>query len=94
MLLRFARPCSGSIVLLALHVGLDVGRRHQLHFVPRRGQFARPVVRRGTSLDVNDTGLKLQEKGYRAGTLGLGGFVIGAMAFLQFPAETKVRSAQ
>jgi hypothetical protein len=36
------------VVLVALHIGLDVLRRHQPHLVAERLQLPRPVMRRCT----------------------------------------------
>ena len=43
----------GGIVLMVLHIGLNVSWRHQPNLVTKRLQLARPVVRRGASLDAN-----------------------------------------
>ena len=43
----------GRIVLLALDVGLHIGRRHEPHGMPYGLQFARPMMRRCASLDAD-----------------------------------------
>ena len=42
-----------GIVLMPLHVGLHISRRHQSHSVAKRREFARPMMRRGASLDAD-----------------------------------------
>jgi len=51
---RFA-DCLGinGIILVPLHVGLHIGRRHQAHSVAERLQFARPMMRRRTRFESN-----------------------------------------
>src|SRR5580704_10850971 len=51
------------IVLMALHIGLHVGRRHQANSVTERLEFARPMVRRGAGLDTNQARRQLLEEG-------------------------------
>src|SRR5262249_20284850 len=36
----------GGIILLPLHVGLHIGRRHEPHAMPKRPDLARPMMRR------------------------------------------------
>ncbi len=52
----------GSVVLLALEVGLHVGRRHQPNGVAERLQLTRPVVGRSASLDADKAGWQLLEE--------------------------------
>jgi len=46
---------SSHVLLLTLDVGLHVSRRHQPHRMAECLELARPVVRRGASLDPNQT---------------------------------------
>ena len=46
---------SSHVILLTLDVGLHVSRRHQPHRMAECLELARPVVRRGASLDPNQT---------------------------------------
>src|SRR5690606_29974952 len=57
------------IVLLPLHERLHIGWWHQLDGVAKRGQFARPVVRRGARLDADRARRELREERDHAGTL-------------------------
>src|ERR1019366_3832365 len=50
------------IGLAALHVRLDVGRRHQPNLVAQPDQLARPVVARSASLHSDKTGRKLRKE--------------------------------
>ena len=59
------------IVLLTLDVGLHVGRRHQSHCMTKFLEFASPMVRRGVSLDCNQTRWKLLEERQHGATLRL-----------------------
>ena len=52
----------GSIVLLALEVGLHVGRRHQPNRVAERLQLTRPMMRRSASLDADKARWQLLEE--------------------------------
>jgi hypothetical protein len=52
----------GSIILVALNVRLHVLRRHQPYLVPKRGELARPVVRRCTRFQPNQTARKSAEE--------------------------------
>jgi hypothetical protein len=54
----------GSIVLLALEIGLHVGRRHQPNSVAEGLQLTRPMVGRSASLDANETRRKLLKEGH------------------------------
>jgi hypothetical protein len=45
-----------GIILVPLHIRLHVGRRHQAHGVAKRLELARPMMRRGASLDTNQAG--------------------------------------
>ena len=49
----------GGIVLLSLHIGLHVGRRHQPYSMAKRLKFARPMMRRRAGLDTNEAGRQL-----------------------------------
>jgi hypothetical protein len=46
----------GGVVLVPLHVRLNVGWRHQLHGVAQCLELARPVMRRGATLDADQAG--------------------------------------
>jgi len=60
---RFANRFGVSgVVLLALYVGLDVGRRHQSNFVANRLQLTGPVVACGACLDPHQASGQLREK--------------------------------
>ena len=48
-----------GIVLLSLDVRPHIGRRHQAHAMPKRREFARPMMRRGAGLDTNEARGKL-----------------------------------
>jgi hypothetical protein len=52
----------GGIVLVALDVRLHILRRHQPHLMPKRAQLARPVMRRRTRFQPNQTARKAAEK--------------------------------
>src|SRR6476659_5202996 len=52
----------GGIVLLALEIGLHVGRRHQSNSVAECLQLARPMVGRSASLDPNQARWQLLEE--------------------------------
>ena len=54
--------CVSRVILLPLHVGLHVGRRHQPHRVTQCLELARPVVRRGTGLYANQARWQLLEE--------------------------------
>ena len=45
----------GRVVLVALHIGLDVGRRHQPDFMAQGDKLPCPVMRRRTSLHADHT---------------------------------------
>src|SRR5215470_14756175 len=47
------RLCVGGIVLLPLHVGLHISRRHEPDAVAERLKFTRPIMGRGAGLDAN-----------------------------------------
>jgi hypothetical protein len=51
------------VVLVALHVGLHVARRHHPDLMAQRRDLARPIVRRGTGLHPYPTRRQLLEKG-------------------------------
>ena len=51
------------IVLMPLHIGLHVGRRHQANGVAECLQFARPMVRRGAGFDADQAWRQLLEEG-------------------------------
>src|SRR6516162_9001107 len=51
-----------GIVLMPLHIGLHVGRRHQAHGVAKGLKFARPMMRRGASFDTNQARRHLLEE--------------------------------
>ncbi len=42
-----------GIVLMSLHIGLYIGRRHQPHSMAKRLEFTRPMVRRSTGFDTD-----------------------------------------
>ena len=52
----------GRVGLAALHIGLDVGRRHQAHLMAQLDQLARPVMRRAARLDADQAGRQLGEE--------------------------------
>jgi hypothetical protein len=52
----------GGIILVALDVRLHVLRRHQPYLVPKRSELARPVVRRCTRFQPNQTARNLAEE--------------------------------
>jgi hypothetical protein len=60
-----------GIVLLSFNVRLHVGRWHQPHGVAQRLQLARPMVRRGASLNADQAWRKLLEKRQDEATLQL-----------------------
>ena len=69
---RFANGLSVSrIILLPLDVGLHVGRRHQSYGMTKCLEFARPMVRRGASLDADQTWRQLLEERQDLATLQL-----------------------
>src|SRR5688572_3734314 len=51
-----------SIVLLPLHVGLHIGRRHEPDLVTERLQFPRPMMRRSASFDANQARRNILEE--------------------------------
>src|SRR5277367_2335733 len=61
----------GGIVLLSLHIGLPVGRRHQPHGVAERLKFTRPMMRRRAGLDTNEAGRQLPKERQHISTLQL-----------------------
>ena len=60
-----------GIVLMPLHIGLHVGRRHQPHGVAKRLELARPMMRRGAGLDANQARRQLLEERQHVATLQL-----------------------
>ena len=50
------------IVLMPLHVGLHVGRRHQANGVAKRLELARPMMRRGAGFDTDKAWRQLLEE--------------------------------
>src|SRR5882672_10284692 len=59
---RFAnRLCISHVVLLPFDVRSYVGWWHQSHGMAKPLKFARPIVRRGTGLDANQTWRQLLE---------------------------------
>src|SRR5450759_1603526 len=54
--------CVSHVVLLPFDVGLYVSRRHQSHGMAKCLEFARPMVRRGASLDANQAWWQLLEE--------------------------------
>jgi len=61
----------GHIVLLPFDIGLHVGRRHQPNGMTDRLKFARPMVRRGASLDANQAWRQLLKERQDVATLQL-----------------------
>src|SRR4051794_38385847 len=51
-----------GISLAPLHVGLDVGRRHQPHLVTETGQLSRPMMARAAGLHADETRRELAEE--------------------------------
>ena len=69
---RFAnRFCVSHVVLLPFDVGLHVSRRHQSHGMAKCLQLARPMVRRGASLDANQAWRQLLKERQDVATLQL-----------------------
>jgi len=65
------RLCVSHIVLLPFDVGLHVSRRHQSHGMAKCLQLARPMVRRGASLDANQAWRQLLKERQDLATLQL-----------------------
>src|SRR5712672_3519272 len=65
------RFCVSHIVLLPFDVGLHVSRRHQSHRMAKCLQLARPMVRRGASLDANQAWRQLLKERQDLSTLQL-----------------------
>jgi hypothetical protein len=59
------------IVLMPLHIGRHVGRRHQANGVAKRLQFARPMMRRGTGFDADQARRQLLEERQNVAPLNL-----------------------
>ena len=57
---RFA-DCLGinGIILVPLHVGLYIGRRHQPHGMTKSLELSRPMMRRGAGFDADQKRRKL-----------------------------------
>ena len=53
------RTGSGRVVLVAPHIGLGVSRRDQPHVMPQLGELTRPIMRRCTCLDPDQTARQL-----------------------------------
>src|SRR5713101_7726861 len=60
-----------SIVLLTLNVGLYIGWWHQSHGMAKRLELARPMLRRGASLNADQTGRQLLKERQDLATLQL-----------------------
>ena len=60
-----------GIVLMPLHIGLHVGRRHQAHGVAKGLKFARPMMRRGASFDTNQARWQLLKESQDVAALQL-----------------------
>src|SRR4249920_2696634 len=60
-----------GIVLMPLHVGLHISRRHQANCVAQRLEFTRPMMRRGAGLHADQARWQLLEKGQDVATLQL-----------------------
>jgi hypothetical protein len=56
------RFCVCHVILLPFDVGLNVSRRHQSYGMAKRLQLARPMMRRGASLDANQAWRQLLEE--------------------------------
>src|SRR4029077_20953213 len=65
------RFCVSHVVLLPFDVGLNVSRRHQSYGMAKCLQLARPMVRRGPSLDANQAWRKPLEERQHVATLQL-----------------------
>ena len=50
------------VVLAPLHGGLDIGRRHQPHLMPKPDELPRPVVRSRAGLDAHEAGWQPREE--------------------------------
>ena len=61
----------GGIILLSLHIGLHVGRRHQAHGVAKRLKFARPMMRGRAGLDANKAWRQLLKERHHISALQL-----------------------
>ena len=61
----------GRIVLLPLDVGFYVSRRHKAHRMPKRLQFARPIMRGGAGFDTDQAGRQFLEECQNVATLQL-----------------------
>jgi hypothetical protein len=59
----------GRIVLVPFDIGLHVGWWHQAHGMAKRLELARPMVRRGASLDANQAWWQLLEERQNGATL-------------------------
>src|SRR5215472_1507383 len=57
------------IVLLPLDVRFYVSWRHKAHGMPKRLQFARPIMRGGAGFDADQTGLQFLEERQNIATL-------------------------
>src|ERR1700722_1366694 len=51
-----------SIVLVPLHIGLHIGRRHQTYGAAKRLELARPMMRRRAGLDTDQARRQLLEE--------------------------------
>src|SRR5215470_6815408 len=49
------RRCIGRVVLAALHIGFDIGRRHEPRVMPKLLELAGPLMRRCTRFHTNET---------------------------------------
>src|ERR1700687_4607418 len=65
------RFCVGHVILLPFDVGLNVSRRHQPYGMTECLQLARPMMRRGASLDANQTWRQLLEESQHVAPLQL-----------------------
>src|SRR4029450_1473850 len=64
-------PKADGIILLPLDVGLHVSRRHQPHRMPKRLQFARPLMRGRAGLHTNEARRHFLEERQDLATLQL-----------------------
>src|SRR5208282_1646493 len=60
-----------GIILVPLHIGPHVGRRHQAHSVAKRLELARPMMRRAAGLDTDQAPRQLLEECQDVATLQL-----------------------
>src|SRR5271165_7568681 len=60
-----------GIVLMPLHIGLHISRRHQSNCMAKRLELARPMMRRGAGFDTDQAMRQLLEEGQYVASLEL-----------------------